>query len=161
MEMGKETINRIMELVEVERFVFDDRDYTSRGVVPLHTLTGIKNYLNENPDGLDLNMVLVHVLSPIEVVVFSRLTGGFEQRKPYLDRLRGRARILDRCQFLQLVGTITDDLIRVYADDGVTQEVTAKSGLGKVENRAVPNPVELGIRDWLRANVPEEVTVIA
>ncbi len=173
--MIREAIDRILKLAETQTLVFEERTYTDREIVPvlrpepnpvtLNTLTGVDNYLNENPDGLELDTVLAHVVGPQEVRVFSRLTGPFEQRMPYLLAQHDmpafpfgeymdietfiialQAKFVQdemTAQILQIMGTITEDLIRTYADDGITQEVTAKSGLGRVENRPVPNPVTL------------------
>lgn len=173
--MIKEAIEKVLSLAPVESIHIDGRDYTDRALKPvllpepevlkLNTLTGIEVYLAENPDGLDLDQVLVHVLSPVDVRVLSRLSGSFEQRKWYLHGLYGmpgfkfgvymdiesfiielQAKFVPdemTAQILQLVGTITDDLIQVYADDGVTQQVTAKSGIGRVQQCLVPNPVVL------------------
>lgn len=173
--MIREAIDRILKLGEIHQFEIDGRQYTSAGVVPVklpepvsigvHTLTGLRDYLRENPDGLELDTVLVHIVDPKHVKVFSRLTGDFVQRMPYLDACHDmpefcfgkymdietfivelQAKFVQdemTAKVLQLLGTLTDDLIRVYADDGVTQEVTAKSGLGRVEPKAVPNPVVL------------------
>lgn len=44
---------------------------------------------------------------------------------------------------LKIVGNITDSTVTTFADDGVTQQVTAKTGIAKVENVALPNPVTL------------------
>ncbi len=187
MDLTKEAIEKILELSEVETLDLNDGLYTSKKVYPvlapvpdgltLNTLTGIADYLNENPDGLDLDQVMIHVLSAVEVRVFSRLFGFFEQRSPYVKALHqmpefefGRYMDLETfviemqakfvqddatAEILQLMGTVTDDLVRVYADDGVTQEVTAKSSVGRVENRAVPNPVALRpYRSFLEVEQP-------
>lgn len=173
--MIKEAIEKVLALAPVQELYIDGRDYTDKALKPvllpepevlkLNTLTGIETYLNENPDGLELDQVLVQVLSPVDVRVFSRLSGEFEQRKGYLRALHempgfkfGQYMDIESfiielqakfvpdemtAQILQLVGTITDDLIQVYADDGVTQQVTAKSGIGRVQQCLVPNPVTL------------------
>lgn len=44
---------------------------------------------------------------------------------------------------LQIVGNITDGTVNTFADDGITQQVTSKSGIGRVVNASVPNPVTL------------------
>lgn len=235
-------IEKILFLASIQQKQFEGRDYTDRALVPvklpepkaleLSTLTGVKDYLGENPDSLELDQVMIQVVSAKAVRVFSRLSGKFEQRMPYLEATHSlpefpfgkymdietfiielQAKFVQdelTANILQLVGTITDDLIQVYADDGVTQQVTAKSGIGRVEQRMVPNPVELApyrsfneieqarcrfvfrlksgngtsngrpavalfeadggawqledikrIRDWMRLNVPEDVTILA
>lgn len=168
-------IEKILFLAGIQKVCFDGRDYTDRPLVPvldpepkrldLHTLTGVRDYLAANPDGLALDQVLIHVVDPVDVRVLSRIDGPFVQRMPYLAAIHECVgypfgKYLDIETFiielqakfvqdemtaamLQLIGTITDDLIQVYADDGVTQQVTAKSGIGRVEQRMVPNPVAL------------------
>ena len=44
---------------------------------------------------------------------------------------------------LSIVGNLSDGLVRSFSDDGITQEVTAKVGITRKENLAVPNPVTL------------------
>lgn len=173
--MIKAAIEKILSLHAVQRVEVGGREYTDRGLVPvklpvpdeliLHTLTGIKDYLIENPDGLELDTVLAHILSPTEVLVFSRLSGQFEQRKHFVAAKHTQpefafGKYMDietfiielqskfvqddtTAKILQLIGNITDDLITTYADDGVTQGVTAKNGIGRVEACVVPNPVTL------------------
>lgn len=175
MDMTTESINRILALAPPQAVELEGRPYTTGKVFPVniplpltvsvHTLTAIVDYLKENPDGLELDHLVVHVLSPKEVRVLSRLSGPFEERSVYLASVHavpefefGRYYDIESfvialqsqfvqgeliAEILQLVGTIRDDMIKVYADDGVTQEVTAKNGIGRVENRAVPNPVLL------------------
>lgn len=175
MDLSTDTINKILSLAPAQPIELEGRPYTTAKVFPvetpvplvvsLHTLTAIEDYLKENPDGLELDHLLIHVVSPKEVRVISRLTGPFEDRAVYLASKHDQPEfnfgsymdiesfvislqsqfVQDEltAQILQLVGTITDDQISIYADDGVTQQVTAKNGIGRVENRAVPNPVTL------------------
>lgn len=44
---------------------------------------------------------------------------------------------------LKIVGNITDTSVTTFADDGITQQVTAKTGIAKIESVAIPNPVLL------------------
>lgn len=173
--MIKEALQYIVDLTQPVSIELEGRPYTTNKVIPLttplpselvvHTLTGVADYLNENVDGLELDQLLIQVLSPVKLHVWSRLTGPFLDRANYLDAMHDQpmfkfGQYMDiesfiielqakfvqdemTAQILQLVGTLTDNDIRTYADDGVTQEVTAKSGIGKVENRPVPNPVIL------------------
>lgn len=185
--MIKEAIDRILSLAVVERIEQDGRPYTSKAIHPIlrpepktlgvNTLTGIRDYLAENKDGLDLDTLIVHVVSPREVRLFSGLCGEFEQRRAFVTSEHkmpefefGKYYDIESfviamqaffvqdemtANLLQLVGTITDDLITVYADDGVTQQVTAKTGIGRVEQRMVPNPVALSpYRTFLEVEQP-------
>ncbi len=49
----------------------------------------------------------------------------------------------DRERVLKLVGNIKEENVRQTGDDGVTQSVTARSGIARVEDVPVPNPVTL------------------
>jgi len=44
---------------------------------------------------------------------------------------------------LRIVGNIKEEAVNQFNDDGVTQAVTAKSGISRVEQVPVPNPVTL------------------
>lgn len=168
-------LNKLLALAEPKPLSLEERPYTTAQVFPvktplpdslnIHTLTGVVDYLEDNPDGLDLDTVVIQIVSPHLVQIKSRLTGPFEDRADYLASKYEQpifqfGKYMDIETFiielqakfvpdemteniLQLVGTITDDLISVYADDGVTQQVTAKNGIGMKENRPVPNPVVL------------------
>ncbi len=132
-------------------------------ILVIHALTGIADYLNENIDGVELDQTMVQVFSPTLVRVKSRLTGPFLDRLCYLDAkheqpvfkfgaymdietfvIEMQAKFVQdemTAKILQLVGTITDDQVQIYADDGVTQSVVAKTSVGMQAQREVPNPV--------------------
>lgn len=131
----------------------------------IHTLTGISDYLAENTDGLCLDNLLAHVSDARNVSLYQRLSGPFHQRPCFLEATYGENqfdfnRFMDVEQFvielqakfvqdemtaliLQVVGNITDGIVNTFADDGITQQVTSKSGVGRVINANIPNPVVL------------------
>lgn len=131
----------------------------------IHTLTGISDYLAENTDGLPLDNLLVHVSDARNVALYQRLSGPFHQRPCFVEAVHGEdqfqfGRFMDVEQFvielqakfvqddmtaliLQVVGNITDSVVNTFADDGITQQVTSKSGIGRVINANIPNPVTL------------------
>lgn len=49
----------------------------------------------------------------------------------------------DRDIVLRVIGNIRDEKVMEYGDNGISQAVTAKTGVATVENVAVPNPVLL------------------
>nr|WP_297274764.1 hypothetical protein [uncultured Agathobaculum sp.] len=49
----------------------------------------------------------------------------------------------DRDKLIQLAGTVRADQGVTVADDGMTQQVTARSGISLIQQVSVPNPVEL------------------
>ena len=49
----------------------------------------------------------------------------------------------DSEKILKVVGNIKEEAVRQTGDDGISQQVTAKTGIATVENIKVPNPVVL------------------
>ena len=131
----------------------------------LHTLSGLVEYLNTNRDEIDEGEALVHVEGPTLVTVRSALFGHFQQRYTYAQCVpevpgnslghwidqesfviwlqTGFAPTDDLAKVTKLAGTITEEIAQTQADDGITQKVTAKSGVSVVETLKVPNPVVL------------------
>lgn len=139
----------------------------------LNTLTGLVRYAGTNVgemgDCLDPKELVVQVVGPDKVRLFSNLYGDFEQRDIYAvascaNRLTAAqfafgnwqdcesATIAlqalfedkgDRAAVLRLIGTVTDEQVTVQADDGITQKVTARASIAGLENVKVPNPVLL------------------
>lgn len=144
----------------------------------VNTLTGIADYLKANFDALDLKRVAIHIESPHSVGVFSRLWGNFRQREYFLlgtPRLRkfdfgqylGVENFIISLQSLfvqnqtiadltKLVGNLTDGKTTQFCDDGITQQVTAKTGVARVDNVKVPSPVTLApYRTFIEVAQPE------
>lgn len=132
------------------------------------TLTSFVDYVRTNRDRLVAEECLVHIVDHATVSLYSRLQGRFQQRFTYLtahcaprmgeafrfgawatlETMNIAVQALfadagDRAKVLKLIGTVTDDEVRVQADDGVTQRVTAKSGISVLAEVPVPNPVRL------------------
>lgn len=140
--------------------------------VPLaiNTLSGVVEYIK---NGVDRGSIedgwMIHVVDPETVTVVSGLFGRAEQRREYL-RATASAVLKDaefeygefydaeefniklqsvfvvnddRERVLKLVGNIKEENVRQTGDDGVTQTVTARSGIARVEDVQVPNPVTL------------------
>lgn len=132
----------------------------------VHTLDAVIDYLKENPDKLTPKDIIVHVIGPDMVNVQSKiLEDSHAQRDLYMTALYegkrfpfGEFRDLESftinlqtyfvpdqttANLLKVLGNIQDSKIANFNDDGVTQQATVKVGIAKVENVAVPNPVEL------------------
>jgi hypothetical protein len=143
----------------------------------VHTLTGLADYLTKNPDKLDIAQLLVHVVDPENVRVVSRLAEVYQTREPYANAvLKTTSYPFDRylpvdqfiialqtyfvpCEMvsglLKIVGNLAADASVKYLDDGVTQQVTARTGITRLENIEVPNPVDLApYRTFLEVNQP-------
>lgn len=130
----------------------------------LCTLSGLVASYVEADKNPDLSY-LVHVTSESRVEIISDVFGPNRQRETYavaspiLDGfVFGRYTDLEtfiialQSQFVQdqttaailkLVGNIKDEKVKTTADDGVSQQVTARVGISRVENVPVPNPVSL------------------
>lgn len=141
------------------------------------TLSGLTEYILSKFDELSHNGNMVHVVSYCQVDLLSKL---------FFDGQRGRymtaeafspqfnfgqwydlenfiialqacfVRNGDAESILKVVGNIKDSAVRQYGDDGITQQVTAKTGLANVEDVKVPNPVMLApFRTFLEIDQPE------
>jgi hypothetical protein len=138
----------------------------------INTLSGIVEYVKNGVDKQNEAIVdgwMIHVADPETVTVISGIFGRAEQRREYLrataaavlsdaDFLYGEfydcetfniklqsvfVENDDRDKVLRLVGNIKEESVRQTGDDGVTQTVTARSGIARVEDVPVPNPVNL------------------
>lgn len=66
----------------------------------------------------------------------------------------------DRALLLQFAGTVKDESIAQYGDDGVTQKATIKTGITSVGDAVVPNPVKLRpFRTFIEVEQPESAFV--
>ena len=143
----------------------------------IHTLTGLVDYITANPDGLKIEDLTIHILSFSDVRLHGPLFGGFEQRKEYVsaqlimdDFPWGRYLSIEEfniklqamfikdetvSRILSIVGNIKDEKVMTVGDDGITQQVTARAGIARVENINLPNPVTLTpYRTFLEAEQP-------
>jgi hypothetical protein len=129
------------------------------------TLTGLVDYLRANPDGHAAGDLLVHVIGPTQVEIKGTLQrpemtrptllvaspllpefkfASYYDQESFIIALQSRfQRTETRDGILKLVSTITEENVRTSADDGVSQQVTARAGIVTVATVTVPNPVEL------------------
>ena len=130
----------------------------------IHTLTGLVDYYDQMTEA-DQSYALFHVRDHENVALVSSLFGDFEQRKVYVSatafELQHRLNrhmpaeefiIYLQSMFVQdettakimrIVGNLTQGTEMNVSDDGVTQRVTAKAGVARVEVVDLPNPVTL------------------
>ena len=129
------------------------------------TLTAIKDYLEKNPDGLDLTKTIVHVTNPTCVDVISTPFGGYRQRDTFM---QAKAIIpehmfnqrvepdkfvpwLQSCfcesedlaALLKISGNSVDTSEVHLQDDGVSQDVTIRQGAARKGAVDVPSPAVL------------------
>ena len=131
----------------------------------VYTLGALRDYLTANRDALELETLVVHVVSP-QIVTVSGALQRARTRETYVraSALNLTDGFLDKfmpieafivglqCRFvstddlkrvLTLFGHVKHETVKTSADDGITQTVTAKQGVALVTEAAVPNPVTL------------------
>lgn len=128
----------------------------------VRNLSGLVDFIKVNYDKQD--PVLIHVVSPTEVNVYSTFNQDMQRNhllqaeallpripfENYLDVEQFNV-LLQSCfvpneysvALLALVGNVQDGQVLTFGDDGVTQTVTAKTGVATLGNVQVPNPVVL------------------
>lgn len=141
--------------------VYEDEPKT----LSLATLTGLVDYCHANVDARDLPKMIVHVEDESNVKLLSALYGDFNQRDcllhikaallkmPFNNWVESEAFNIamqslfvdtpDRAAVLKIVGNIRQGVVKDTKDDGVSQEVTIKAGIARLEDTTVPNPVTL------------------
>lgn len=139
------------------------------------TLSSLVDYLKSDFD--NLGNVIVHVASPTTVNVKSTFNQDanrdfFLQAQAYTPEFRFDSWYdtedfniklqscfvsnEDRDIMLKVVGNITEDHVKTVSDDGVSQAVVARTGIAKVGNVEVPNPVKLApYRTFVEVIQPE------
>ena len=154
-ELDQGTYSKIkLNRVEEPRAVF----------LEISTLTGLVDYIKANIDKIDTEL-LVQIKSYGEVLLYGPLN---EDRKRELFLVAGAIlpsniiydRFIDTERFnimlqssfvdagdkkalLQYTGLVQDENVKKIGDDGVTQQVTVKTGVASVGQAIVPNPVSL------------------
>lgn len=150
--------------------------------IEIGTLTGLVDYIKTNLDQLDQKNIMALILGPTCVHLIGPLSRPHFNRNLYLKAqcksiFDNSARYMPLenfivymqtafvrnetvSQLLKIVGNIKDENVVNFNDDGVTQQVTAKTGIVRVENVAVPNPVTLApFRTFPEIEQPESVFV--
>ncbi len=130
----------------------------------LNTLTGLVDYIKNDIDGFQNTDLIVHIKNYKTVEVISQLKENYDRHcfirtTAQLPRIEF-SRFLDTENFiimmqscfidnedkskvLKVVGNIKEEVVKQVGDDGITQQVTAKSGVARIEEVELPNPVSL------------------
>jgi len=149
----------------------------------LHTLTALHDYVEANRDALEPPKLLFHVESPTSVALVTGLYGRFRQRE-VLVRAKAKDLFADvrspmgqeelvtllqsRClptpergELLRIVGNVTEEGSADYKDDGITQTVTARTGVAVKEEVEVKNPWKLApFRTFREVAQPESPFIL-
>lgn len=147
----------------------------------VRSLSAIVEYLKSNFDLELQGKLLVHVESPTSVVVFNEVNENAE-RSYFLKadamtpdfcfghwydvesfNIKQQSCFVkneDRDIVLKVVGNIKEEMVQTVGDDGVSQAVTAKTGVATVSKVQVPNPVSLRpFRTFVEVEQPESAFV--
>ncbi|QKS70227.1 hypothetical protein FLK61_26055 [Paenalkalicoccus suaedae] len=183
--MIKEAIKYIVDLGNKEAQVIEGRHYTPETLYPVelprvnslevNTLSGLVDYIQSEFDSK--NPLMIHVVSPQTVKLFdavnqdakrntfivaNALTPSFNFDHYYdVESFNIKLQSVfvandDRDSMLRLVGNVKEESVNEYGDDGITQSVTAKTGVAQVGTAIVPNPVTLApYRTFLEIKQPE------
>jgi len=132
--------------------------------VILHTLSGLADYVQEDFDKVCEYGVFID--GPGLVSLCSRLTEDFRQREvvakcvPFDTKAFPFGRFVEPEDFvialqacfvpdettaavLRVVGNVQSEAVETLTDDGVSQMVAARTGIARINNVSVPNPVTL------------------
>jgi len=171
--MKADAIDKIIEMKRPEKIKVGEFDFflpeykrhippTDDGIT-IHTLDGLATFIEATR--AEMREPVIHVVSHRQVLLLSGLDKKHRSREQYcaitlkaddfeFDRFHGAEmfNIMLQSLFIQdhktseilkVAGNITAQAELKTGDDGVSQDVTAKVGLAKVEQVLVPNPVEL------------------
>lgn len=164
----------------VDKDVYRVDNELRASAIQMNTLTSLVDYLKAGVDTMAEKM-LVQVVSPTKVRVLSMLDAD-RKREELVDveamipdfeygRYMGNERFIialqskfidndDRALLLKFSGTVKDESIAEYGDDGVTQKATVKTGITSVGDAIVPNPVKLQpFRTFIEVTQPESAFV--
>ena len=164
----------------VDKDVYRVDNELRASAIQMNTLTRLVDYLKAGVDKMAEKM-LVQVVSPTKVRVLSMLDADRKREElveveamiPDFEygRYMGNERFIialqskfidndDRALLLKFAGTVKDESIAEYGDDGVTQKATVKTGITSVGDAIVPNPVKLRpFRTFVEVTQPESAFV--
>ena len=152
---------------------------TFPAAMELNFLDSMVTYIKENTDCLRPNYSLVvEIESPTGIALHTELVGEFNQRftpvhctalvtefpwgrftDPEEFIIMAQSRFVeteDLAKIRLIVGNVKSEEVVQFSDDGISQQVTAKSGVARVENVVMPPRVKLApYRTFIEIEQPE------
>lgn len=151
------------------------------GPAPLefNFLDSLVTYLREDTDDFRLDhKLIIEIQSPAKIALHTSVLGDFNQRfnpvncvalvpdfswgrfiSPEEFIIMAQSRFVeteDLAKIRQIVGNVRSEEVLSFSDDGVSQQVTAKSGIARVENVVIPPRVKLApYRTFVEIEQPE------
>ena len=148
--------------------------------IEMNTLSSLVDYAKAFTNEMS-DQMLVQVVSPTEVKLISCLDrdrkreclvnvaamvpefsyGIYMDHENFIIALQSKfIDNKDRELLLRFAGTVKDESIAQYGDDGVTQKATIKTGITSVGEAIVPNPVNLKpFRTFVEVDQPESAFI--
>lgn len=164
----------------VDKDVYRVDNELRASTIQMNTLTSLVDYLKAGVDTMAEKM-LVQVVSPTEVKLISMLDtdrkreclvevsamipifeyGRYMGHESFIIALQSKfIDNDDRALLLKFAGTVKDESVAQYGDDGITQKATVKTGISSVGDAIVPNPVKLQpFRTFIEVTQPESAFV--
>ena len=145
----------------------------------LNFLDSLVTYIKENIDNLRPdNKLIIEIEDPTRIDLRTELIGDFNQRftpvhctalvnpfpwEKFIDPdtfiIMAQSRFVeteDLAKIRAIVGNVRSEDVAQFSDDGISQQVTAKSGIARVENVAIPPRVKLApYRTFMEIKQPE------
>ena len=142
-------------------------------------LDSLITYLRSDTDYLcKANKLIVEIVSPTEVGLHTQTVGNFNQRftpaictalispfpwgkftSPEEFIIMAQSRFVeteDLVKIRQIVGNVRGEEVIQFSDDGISQQVTAKSGIARVADIVIPPRVKLSpYRTFIEIEQPE------
>ncbi|MFR3727699.1 hypothetical protein [Lacrimispora sp.] len=148
--------------------------------IEMNTLSSLIDYAKAFTNEMS-DQMLVQVVSPTEVKLISCLDrdrkreclvnvaamvpefsyGRYMDHESFIIALQSKFIPNDhRADLLRFAGTVKDESVAQYGDDGITQKATVKRGIASVEEAIVPNPVNLKpFRTFVEVDQPESAFI--
>lgn len=171
-------------VIEVEgKFYSTKQLIPVKEVVPaameLNFLGSLITYIKENTDCLRPNYdLIIEIESPTGISLHTELFGDFNQRftpinctalvnpfpwDKFIDPdnfvIMAQSRFVeteDLAKVRAIVGNVKSEEVIQFSDDGISQQVTAKAGIARVENVVIPPRVKLApYRTFMEIDQPE------
>ncbi|ABO49720.1 conserved hypothetical protein [Desulforamulus reducens MI-1] len=185
--LTEEGLKFLMQLKDIEIVDHDGLQYSSRALhlIPeaspvafaTKSLAGIVELINKEHEHKRLNDLIIHIVDPIRVDVYSMLRedlgrfhlysaiaelpgqnfGNYMNLETAIIRLKSTFVQTDaRDKLIQVLGNIKEDAVKTSSDDGISQTVTAKTGIATVGNVKIEPIIKLApYRTFIEVEQPE------
>lgn len=144
----------------------------------LNFLDSLVTYLKNDPDYWSEEKLIIEIHSPTAISLHTQIVGDFNQRftpvqctalidqfpwEKFIDPdnfiIMAQSRFAeteDLAKIRAIVGNVKSEEVFQFSDDGISQQVTAKSGIARVENVVIPPRVKLApYRTFMEIEQPE------